>query len=381
MKQAILTSALVLSSLAAAEAQTKPRWKLEWEHTKPQIYTHRNDVDRLENIWFFTYTITNATDEVIPILLDLMLYTETGKDLQNDVRKVDPDATKATLADPRKHEALKFGRFYSNVLIPQDVEYAIIAYHSKIGNRSPGIVAESIEEFKKGFPEDPQKPDVAGMWKKGDRLYLNSREMRQQRFIRPGQKLHGIAVFKNVDPRARILEMHVSGLWDVIRMDGYEPEDLKLHYENKVLKVSYDFKGDEFERERDVLVQTKREWVIKAIGPVAAKETMGTMVDTLLGRLKLEERWAGGTEKPEDVEKEKKFEQLTPLDMAICSRVIRLGSGKDFGYDVDKSVLENKAAVWRIHEWWVTNRTKLVFNEATGRFEIRDDILPGVQKD
>ncbi len=379
MKQALLTAAVVLSIAAVSEAQTKPRWKLEFEAEKPQIYTHRSDIERLENFWFVTFTLTNRTDQVVPVLLDIMLYTETGKDLQHDVRKVDPDPTKATLDDPRKHESLKFGRFYSNVVVPQDVEYKIIEYHSKIGNRSPGIVRESIEELKKGFAEDPKAPDVAGRWKAGDRLYLNPRELRQQRFIKPGQKLHAVAIFKNVDPRARILEMHVSGLWDVVRVDGYEPEDLKLHYENKVLKVVYEFKGDEFERERDVLAQTKREWVVKAIGPVASKETLGTLIDTLLNRLKLEERWSGGDQKPEESAAEKKLEQLTPLDMAICARVIRLASGKDFGYDTEKMVLENKAAVWRIHEWWVTNRSRLVFNEATGRFELKDDKLPGQQ--
>jgi len=38
-------------------------------------------------------------------------------------------------------------------------------------------------------------------WKKGDRLYLNPREIRAHRFIQPGQRIHGIAIFKNVDPR------------------------------------------------------------------------------------------------------------------------------------------------------------------------------------
>ena len=40
-------------------------------------------------------------------------------------------------------------------------------------------------------------------------------------------------------------------------------------------------------------------------------------------------------------------------------------------------VIENEKAVWRIHEWWITNQSKLVFNEVTNRFETKDDPLPG----
>ena len=50
---------------------------------------------------------------------------------------------------------------------------------------------------------------------------------------------------------------------------------------------------------------------------------------------------------------------------------------KDFGYDPSKDVVANEKAVWRIHEWWITNRSKLVFNEVSNRFEIKDDPLPG----
>ena len=115
------------------------------------------------------------------------------------------------------------------------------------------------------------------------------------------------------------------------------------------------------------------------IGPIASKETLGTLIDTMLARLKTEEKWASGEMKAEDVEAEKKLEQLTPLDMAITARVINRAPGGDFVYDAGKSLLENKAAVWRIHEWWVTNQSKLAFNEGTGRFELREEPLPGKQ--
>jgi hypothetical protein len=34
-----------------------------------------------------------------------------------------------------------------------------------------------------------------------------------------------------------------------------------------------------------------------------------------------------------------------------------------------------------MHEWWTSNKNKLAFNEKTGRFEIREEVLPGTQKD
>jgi hypothetical protein len=54
---------------------------------------------------------------------------------------------------------------------------------------------------------------------------------------------------------------------------------------------------------------------------------------------------------------------------------------KDLGYDAAKDVVENEKAVWRIHEWWLANRSKLVFNEISNRYEIKDDPLPGTVND
>lgn len=381
MKKAIVLAAALLCSAAAAQAQTQPRWKLDYDAEKPQIFTYRDGLDNLENYWFFTYTLANNTDRTIPLLVDLMLYTDLGKELQHDAAKVDPEPAKETRDRPRRAEALRFGRFYSNVLVPEHIEYKIIEHHAKLGARSPGLVREAIESFKKGFEEDPADPEFQGRWKKGDRLYLNPREMRLQRFIQPGQKLHGIAIFRKVDARSRVVEVHASGLWDVVRVDSYLPEEMTLHYENKVLKTRYEFRGDEFERGWDVLVQTKREWTVKPIGPIASKDTLTKIVDTLLAELNREEKWASGELKPEEVEAQRKANPLTPIDHLIAARVYRLATGQDFGYDPEKSLLENKAAVWRMHEWWVTHASRLSFNEATGRFELQDNTLPGQQKD
>jgi hypothetical protein len=376
----ILAVAAILAFADSAYGQTKDRWRLLYEQDKPQIYTHRDPLDHRANYWYFTYTITNVGDEVVPILTDLMMYVEVGKDLQNDVRKVDPDPTKSTHDDVTKSENLKFGRFVSNVLVPKDVEYKIIAYHAKIGNRSDGIINESIEEFKKGFVEEPAA-EWKGQWSKGDRWYLNPRELRQQRHIKPGQRIMAMAIFRDVDPRARRIEVHVSGLYDIFRVEQYTEDETKLVYENRVLKKAYEYPGDEFEREKDVLYERKSEWVIKPIGPVASKETLASLVNSLVTRLKLEEGWEKESVAAPERDVLRAKENLNSLDMNIAGRIIQQSSGVNFGFDSEKTTLENQASIWRIHEWWLKFKSKLVFNDATGRFEVKDDLLPGEQRD
>ena len=77
-------AALALTAAAgAAEAQTRHRWSLEYEQEKPRIYTYRDPMGRLENYWYFTYTVRNGGPEVVPLILDHMMYVATGKDLLN----------------------------------------------------------------------------------------------------------------------------------------------------------------------------------------------------------------------------------------------------------------------------------------------------------
>jgi regulator of RNase E activity RraB len=247
MKKALLALVALVATTAVAEAQVKNRWRLQWSNEKPQIYTYRTPNDHYENYWFFTYTLENTSDEIIPLIVDVLLYTESGKELQNDFRKIESPVIKEERDNPKKAEALKFGRFYANVIDPE-AEYKIIEYHAKIGNRSDGIVRESIEAFKKGFTADPpeQFKDVRdrGKWKKGDRIYLNPREIRDARFIQPGQRIHGIAIFKNVDPRAHVYELHVAGLVDIVKITAVTEDEWKMEYEPQTLKIRYERQGD-----------------------------------------------------------------------------------------------------------------------------------------
>ncbi len=380
MKKPLLAVLMLLCSAAAAEAQVKSRWRITWSNEKPQVFTCRSPRDLYENYWFFTFTLKNDpelnNEEIIPLIVDTVLYTESGKELQHDWKRVDSGTLKEDLENPKKTEQLKFGRFYANTVNP-DAEYKIIEYHAKLGNRSDGIVRESIEAFKKGFTEEPPE-QFRGKWKKGDRLYLNPREIREHRFLLPGQSVMGIAIYHDVDPRARVFEAHVSGLVDIIKITAVTEDEWKMEYEPQTLKIRWERVGDEFEIERDVLYrQVKKEYVVKKIGPVAAKDTIDKLVLALAETLRKEKAWKEQGLTPDQVAERRLKDAIDPLDTRVMAMVFRQATDKNLGYDEAKDVVENEKAVWRIHEWWITNRTKLLFNEATSRFEVKEDPLPG----
>jgi hypothetical protein len=151
-----------------------------------------------------------------------------------------------------------------------------------------------------------------------------------------------------------------------------------MEYEPQTLKIRYERTGDPFEIERDVLYRlAKKEYVVKKIGPIASKDTLDKLVTALADTLKRELELKEKDIKPEELAKKRQAYGIEPLDTRVMAMVFRLATEKDFGYDPAKDILENEKAVWRIHEWWITNRSKLVFNEVTNRFETKDDPLPG----
>lgn len=381
MKKQILALAVLLFACAEASAQVKTRWRLQWTNEKPQIFVYRSPNDVYSRYWFFTYTLHNpeTSGQIVPLITDVMLYTETGKELQNDPRKVDDAVIKAEKTEPRKAEALKYGRFYASVIDPE-AEYKIIEYHARLGARSPGIVRETIDNLKDGFQGEPP-PEFSGRWKKGDRLYLNPREIRRQRFISPGQTIMGIAIFKDVDPRARLYDVHVTGLVDIVKISVVTETEWKWEYEPQVLKISYQRFGDAFNTERDVIYQlTGKRYVVKKVGPIAAKDTVDRLVTSLLETYKKEKKWRDDNVAPDEVSKQREADGIDMLDTNIMAMVFKRATGMDMGWDRTKDVVENETAVFRIHEWWITNRTKLVFDEIENRFIVKDDPLPGTVK-
>ena len=444
-RKAFYLPAIVFLISSYAEAQVRNRWRLDWKNETPQLFVFRTPDDKVEPYWFVEFELSNPSEESIPLILDLALYVETGREMMHDVKKLDSatikdehaldrydilvlkngakvyglvtfrddkyyvSAAKETREIPASEvvrwvkrsgevrELLKYGRFHPSILHPE-VEMKIIEHVAGLGNRSAGIVLESIESFKRGFDRDPAVEDpnekvyllkdrwLLGRWKKGDRLFLNPREIREQRFIHPGQRLGGIAIFKNVHARAQMIELQVSGLVDIVKIDAYAKEedpDLALpqiDYENRVLKLRYEFRGDEHDRLADVPEFKGREWVVKRLGPVADKETLQALVDTMVDALKRERDWLEQGKTAEELGELRANEGIGPTDLRIIAQTMRLATGKDFGYDESREIVENEAAIWRIHEWWVTNKSKLVYNEMTNRYDVSSDPLPGTKE-
>lgn len=371
-----------LALAAAAEAQIKNRWRIEWKNSKPKTYAHYDRLGRLTNYWYFTYELTNPTEDRVPILVDIMLYIESGKDLQHDVKRVDVETVKRTFErerpDERPYEAERFGRYYSNIIYPE-VEYKIIEEDLKLANRLPNVSDPTDKELINHILMGTEgvKEESIRSFKEKNR-YLNPREMRQKAFLQPKETVHGLAIFKSVDPRANVIEIHVSGLVDIFKITQITEDDLLLEYENRVLIMTYEFRGDPFEREKDVLLLSRpARWSVKRIGPIASKETLETLVRAMVETLKKELEWAEAGLAPQQIDEARRKHGITPQDVNVAARTFRLAVDKDFGYDFDRSVLENKQAIWRIHEWWTIYKGKLTFDPAKNKFVVDESELPG----
>jgi len=381
----IALAALALTAALApdAQAQVKDRWYLKYEQGHPQIFTHTDKSAGPTTYWYFTYTLTNPSDQRVPIIVDLQLYVETGKGMQTDTEKTKVETISAIFdyrkGEPwkREYEASRFGRFYSNVIAPE-AEYAIIEHDLRLGNRirdkelqhwvngllggNRGIVEESILNFKK------------------KNFYLNPREMRIKGHMQPGETIHGVAIFQDVDPRANVIETHVSGLQDIFVLERTTTDEENVYsYENRVFVLSYEFRGDAYERTKDQLLPPpKKKWITKRIGPIASKETMRSLIDMMVEYLKQELEWRLQGLTPEEIAKNRHARGILDSDIHATAEVFQKAIVVvEFGYSRDLAPWENRNAIWRMHEFWLTNMSRLKFDFAKNRYEVIEEPLPG----
>ena len=355
MKRSALSLVLVGLAALPAAAQVRTRWRLEFEHAKPSMHTYRSSLGEYENYWYFTYTITNRTaDIIIPIHLDIALYGEAGKDNLHDVGKVDMAALKAVLADRLTAEQYRFGQYAGQTLVPEEVEVSIVSKDAKLGRRSPGIIWDSVKKLKEG------------------NLYLNKKEIREKLIINPGQTYQGIAIFRDVDPRHKVLTVQVSGLVDFVKIARFDPDKGPIfEYENLMRWTRYQFPGDVFDRENDVLTFDDQGWEARRIGPASSKEGLGLMIDAVVEQLRRETALAeAGKPAPEKP-------AITSRDLAVFVDLLNYSVEQDFAVDRDAPLVQNEAEIWKIHEWWLTNKGKLVFDRTRHRFVESDEELPG----
>jgi len=91
------------------------------------------------------------------------------------------------------------------------------------------------------------------------RKYLNCSEVIG--YIKPGDSIEAMAVFKGVDDRADEISIHCFGFTNAYKYD--ERDENKILYE--VWKKVYKRPGDEIERHRDKMILQWKGWTYKAV--------------------------------------------------------------------------------------------------------------------
>lgn len=352
----LVASVLVIAAPAAG--QSRARWRLHFEMDKPSTHVVTNLQGQPERIWYLTYRVSNRTDQgpnptnlIIPLNLQIFLYVETGEDLLDDVRRVEIDRVRQFLDDPTRAEELLFGTYYRDTPL-HEYEFDLLRHVLRLWPYSEGVARETMDDFKAGG------------------RMLNAGELRAKRFINPGETYEGIAMFRGVDPRAQVVEVHLHGLVDSLVMTFRDEVTPSYRYENLVWKVRYRFPGDEFERDRDVLTEARRWWSgHQRPGPPAHKETLDRLVLTLADDLRNAERRARGEEAPVPI--------LAQADLGAIARVLKFSVSVDFGIDGSQTLEANGPAIWRMYEWWLAHQSRLVYERQVNRFVLSDLELPG----
>jgi len=133
----------VLAGVAGADV--KKRWELDFKHDRPEHYTYTSPLGKASNFWYFTYTVTNNTPQVCPLIVDVALHV-----------------------DKRNYQQPGF--------YPVE-EAAIIAHADGLEGYSLGIQKEIIEDFKKRHK------------------YLTKSDLRKVPVLQPGESVHCLAMF------------------------------------------------------------------------------------------------------------------------------------------------------------------------------------------
>lgn len=368
MRAVVFLTFLMASN--SIHAQILDRWFLGFSDERPQFFTHNN-----KKYMYYVFEIKNTLQYThAPLMMDISAYVEQGKSMVDDKSKLDVDIIKkineSKDKDPRDYQKYLLGRYYTAVIAPE-VEYRLIEHITKLSNRTSDVIKESIEEFKKnGF-------------------YLSLSEIRKRKFLKPGEKIRGLAIFPIIDEDAKYLEVHISGLHDFVKVIKITELDVQMEYENKILKIVYEFDTIRSSKDEDFMRFKRRETITKRIGPIGSKDTLEKLLSSLFEMLRKEKKLVEAFCKEKKKEYNKlsvdelmqlkdtieifeKSENLTTLDFNISARIFKLATDLDYGYDTTKTLLDNESVVWKIHEFWINNKHKLIFDDLANQFVIRE---------
>lgn len=356
-----LLIAIVLLTALPLAAQGKQRWRLNFKEKMehPDMFVYDDPSGKGAIYWYYYFELENPyTNLTIPLVADVQLYIESDKEMMADVKKVDLElaAEESKLYEQKStqgYEKFKYGRFYNCVYSPE-VEVDIIARLAKILNRDRITQEESCIDLKKG------------------NMYLNLSELHRKRFIQPKEKITVVAIFTDVDPRARLLELQFSGLVDPLKINAASENEIDAEYENQVLKLAFELPGDETNRALDKPEFSGRRWAVKKLGPASPKSALDTFVSTLTEELRRDKDFKEKGKSQEEINSMREIEGMTYLDLTTMVKAFQYQVDMDFGYDFEKGFGENEAAIWKVHEWWLTNKNKLEYDSARNIFVINE---------
>ncbi|MFC1524900.1 hypothetical protein ACFL5I_00765 [Planctomycetota bacterium] len=303
----ILSSILVLGGILflcpySSKAAIRERWELEFTHKPPRVFTYVDPLNNRTNHAYIIFSVTNPTTKNISLSLDFCIKTDKGRFYQDSIRPL--------------------------------VEGEIIVKEEKLGGLTLGLRKERIKELKQ------------------ESKYLNCRELRDKAQIKPQETITGIAIFEEIDSRAKELDVMIGGLVDIVKqryerdLEGILEDKLVYEYECKLLKTTYASHGDEFYSHGKEKIKIKKTWVIRNYGPIGTKDTVPILIQSL--------------------------EDMNPLIREIAFLLLRRLTDQEFKYVPEKELGENKEAVLRWQEWWAVNKDRLVYDLSLNKFSIAE---------
>lgn len=324
----------LIGSVSNGYTKLKKRWEIDFEYRPLKVFTNIDPLGARKNYYYFTYTLTNKSDETTPLSMDICLKIDlTHPDL---------------VADGYQSRV----KYYQNSMQPI-IEENIIFTEEKLMGLSLGIRKDRVKELKEKL------------------LYLNCQELRAKKDLFANETVTGIAIFEEVDPQARLYEIMVGGLVDVVKRrypgeaqpdevkDSHVEKDLQearsgktpdYEYENRIRKITYLCEGDEFNKQSRPLIEQviAPKWIIRNYGPIGEKNMLKTLVDSLT-------------------------DENPAIRWSSCYLLRRL-TGFSFNYDADKEVSDedNQKSVKLWQEWWYRNKEKLTYNKTLNQFQITE---------
>ena len=324
----------LIGSVSSGYIKLKKRWEIDFEYQPLKIFTDVDPLGARKNYYYFTYTLNNKSDETMPLNLDICLKIDLNH----------PDLVAAGY-QPRI-------KYYQDSLQPI-TEENIIFTEEKLLGLSLGVRKDRVKELKENL------------------FYLNCQEIRTKKDIFSNEKITGIAIFEGVDPRARLYEVMVGGLVDVVKRrypdetrtdeakDSHIEKDLQAardgkpatyEYENRIRRIAYLCEGDEFNKQSRPFIENviAPKWIIRNYGPIGEKDILRILIDAL----------------PDE----------NPAIRWSSFYLLRRLTGLSFNYDAEKEVTDedNQKSVKLWQEWWYRSKEKLTYNKALNQFQITE---------